>query len=339
MPPRLQMRFVSRRTALTQAAAAAAVLTLAACETEPEKGSVGIDTDPTDGIEPITPNDDFYVTTCCGTPPIDTASWTLTFRANGVEMATVDLLTLEAMEGRDREHTLQCIGASTANQAISNAVWTGLPLTEVLDALGVTVPDSAIEMKFTGADGYTTSLPVSDLDKPVWMVWRMNGDPLPEKHGTTVRLLVPGRYGMKNPKWITDLDFTDTPSLGFWESVGWSNTAEYQANTFVRTPDDNATVTAGTVDVLGTAYAGSDEITRVEISLDGGATWTDAELTYQNGPDVWTLWRYTWTVTEGVYRVQARCTTRSGAMSGGEFATGNLDGWDGSMVVDVEVVA
>ncbi len=338
MTPRVQMRFVSRRTVLTSAAAGAAVLSLPACDTDP-KDTGEVVTDSIDGIAPITSNDDFYVTSCCGTPPIDRDSWTLTFRHDGEALATADMVSFESLTGRDREHTLQCIGASTSNQAISNAIWTGLPLTEALDALGVSVPDDAIEIKFTGADGYTTSLPVSDLDKPVWIVWRMNGEPLPEKHGSTVRLLVPGRYGTKNPKWITDLDFTTTTSLGFWESVGWSNTAEYQANTFVKMPFDNATVAPGTVDVFGTAYAGSDPITRVEISLDDGETWTDAELTYQNGADVWTLWRYTWEASAGVYRVQARCTTASGGTSGGEFATGNLDGWDGSMTVDVEVVA
>jgi hypothetical protein len=336
MPARVRFQLLSRRDLLARASAVAGLTAIGACD---GKAGDSAGTDPTDGIEPITPNDDFYVTSCCGTPVVDRDAWSLTFKAAGTVLATADLVDLEGMGPRDREHTLECIGAGPTHQAISNTIWTGLPLTEVLAALGIEVPASAVEMKFTSADEYTTSLPIGDLDKPVWLVWRMNGEPLPEKHGTTARLLVPGRYGMKNPKWIVELEFVDEPYLGFWETRGWSNSAEYAANTFVRDPVDNLSVSAGTVEMVGTAYAGSDEIETVEVTTDGGETWAAAELTYQNGPDVWTLWRFSWDASPGVYRIQARCTTKSGAQSGDEYGTGTLDGYDGSMVVDVEVTS
>jgi hypothetical protein len=168
----------------------------------------------------------------------------------------------------------------------------------------------------------------------------MNGDPLPPEHGYPARLLSPGRYGTKNPKWVTEIRLVDEPFLGFWEERSWSNDASYLPNAFIRDPRDNDEVRAPIV-VLGTAFAGSDEIARVEISTDGGATWTDAELTYQNGPDIWTLWRFDWDDAEpGDYDVRMRVTTVSGAMSSEDpDGTNFLNGYDGGMEISVRVKA
>src|SRR6186713_1851910 len=157
-PPsvRLTLRAVTRRDVLAGVGATAA---LASCDRldVPE----GTDTalpEPGDVLPPITSNDDFYVTSCCGTPEIDRAAWTLTIAddVTGEDLATLDMAALEAMPAREKEHTLECIGGSTYNRAIGNAIWTGLPLIEILDALGVSVPESAIELVFTGADDYQT---------------------------------------------------------------------------------------------------------------------------------------------------------------------------------------
>jgi len=338
-PPsvRLTLRAVTRRDVLAGVGATAA---LASCDRldVPE----GTDTalpEPGDVWPPITANDDFYVTSCCGTPEIDRAAWTLAITdAAGEQLATLDLATLEAMPAREREHTLECIGGSPYNRAIGNAIWTGLPLVEILDAVGVSVPANAVELLFTGADDYQTSIPIGDLDKPVWLVWKMNGEPLPDRHGGTARILTPGRYGIKNPKWLTEIRFATEPSLGFWESLGWSNTAEYRANTFFMSPSASSVLTAGAVRFLGTAFAGSDPIARVTVSTDGGEHWEDAEITYQNGPDVWTLWAFDWDAVPGDYQIQVRAMTESGAQSALEpTGTGAWSGYNGSMQIDVSV--
>lgn len=289
-------------------------------------------------IPPITPNDEFYVQSCCGTPSVDPDSWTMVIRDRGTEVATLDRAALLALPGREREHTLECIGTSPSWQQIGNAIWTGLPLQEVLDELGVEVPAEAIEMKFTGADGYTTSIPIGDLASPVWLVWEMNGEPLPADHGAPARLLTPGRYGTKNPKWITELDLVDEPYLGYWEQRDWSNTAEYNANTLIASPAMMASLEVGAIRLLGTAFAGTDPAEEVEVSTDGGDTWEQATLDYAPGPDIWTLWSHDWLPAEpGTYLIQVRLTTRSGAVSGGAEATDRHEGWDGSMQIEVEV--
>lgn len=337
--PRLAWRLFSRRELLV---ATASVGALAACDSGEADGDTAAFTttgsDPgttvteAGNLPPITSNDDFYVTSCCATPTVDPVSWAMAISHEGAQLATIDLPFLESLTARDREHTLECIGASPGNQAISNAVWSGLPLKEILGLLGVATPDGAIEMKFTGADGYTTALPIADLELPVWLVWRMNGVALPEQHGTTARLLVPGRYGMKNPKWITALEFIHEPYVGFWESLGWSNTAEYRPNAFIRDPGTRAERPAGALTLLGTAFAGSDPIASVECSVDGGATWSPARLTYQNGADIWTLWRFDFEVEPGEYTLAVRATTVSGALTG-DIGGSDLAGYNGGMEI------
>ena len=339
-PPavRLTLRTVTRRDLLTGAGAAVALVSCDRLDV-PE----GTDTalpGPGDVLDPISSNDDFYVTSCCGTPEIDRTAWTLVIEDDvaGERVATLDLAALEAMAAREREHTLECIGGNPNNRAIGNAIWTGLPLVEILDALGVTVPPSAVEIVFTGADDYQTSIPIADLDKPIWLVWKMNGEPLPDRHGAPARILTPGRYGTKNPKWVTGIRFVREPFLGFWESRGWSNSAEYRANTFFLSPPASAVLTAGPVRFLGTAFAGSDPIARVEVSANGGERWEDAEITYQNGPDVWTLWAFDWDAVAGDYEIQVRATTESGKQSSPEpDGTDPWGGYDGSMRIDVSV--
>jgi len=333
----IRLQLVSRRDALQQLLGVSAATTLVACGVKP--GGEGDSGSPDlSEIAPITSNADFYVTTCCGPPEVDGASWVLSIGDESGVVATIDLAGLEALGPRDKEHTLECIGGGPLWQAISNAVWTGLPLSEIFTALGVTVPASAVELKLTSADHYSTALPVADLDRPVWLVWRMNGVSLPLDHGYPARLLVPGRYGMKNPKWLTGITFVDTPYTGFWETSGWSDDASYRPNTLIHSPDAQQERPAGPLRVLGTAYAGSDPVTKVELSLDGGASWADCMLDYAPGADVWTLWHYDWDATAGSYEVQVRCITASGAMSDPDAAgTGELQGYNGSMAIGVTI--
>ena len=336
---RVQLQILSRREVVAGLAAGGA---LVACDDT--RFGVSKDTQPDTGVEnlesipAITPNEDFYVTSCCGTPEIDGAAWSCLVRDGETELASFDLAWLEAQTPRDKEHTLECIGAGPYNLAISNAVWTGLPLSELLAALGVSVPAGAIEIVFTSEDGYSTSLPVADLDLPIWLVWRMNGEPLPAQHGSPARLLVPGRYGMKNPKWIVEIAFSPEPYTGYWEGYGWSQTAEYKANALIRAPERNETVLAGPVRAQGTAYAGSDPVVAVQVQVDDG-DWVDAALDYNPGADIWTLWHLDLELPAGDHTITARCQTASGAASlDTTEGTEGLEGYDGSMRVSVEAI-
>ena len=288
---------------------------------------------------PITPNDDFYAQSCCGVPLLDVELWQLTIKVGGVEVAVIDKAYLDSLELRYKEHTLQCIGGGPSMQQISNAIWGGLPLRELLDDLGVEIPESAVSQKWVCADGYHTGLPIGDTDT-MWAVWVMNDRELPPKHGAPLRLLTPGRYGTKNPKWPVELDFVDEPYLGYWEQRNWSDEAPYLPNGLIGSPRDFTVVNVGEVLVRGTAFAGDDPIAKVELTTDGGETWTEVERYYAGEADIWTLWRHTWRPdAPGIYTVQVRVTTASGATSSpSPDATNVLDGYDGSMAIEVEVV-
>ncbi|HMV68613.1 MAG TPA: molybdopterin-dependent oxidoreductase [Myxococcota bacterium] len=351
MSATLRITVQSRRDLLAQLGALAAAALLPGCAgggSDDGKGG-GDDTNDTDPVDdlpleneqydlpPITPNDVHYTTTCCGTPEVDGAAWSLTFAAGDEALVTIDLDALYALPARDREHTLMCIGATPRNQKISNAIWSGLPLTEVFEALGVVIPEGTTTLRIEGEDHYSTGLPIEDLDRPLWLVWRMNGEPLPAKHGFPARLLVPGRYGMKNPKWMTALRFQAEPYLGYWESNGWSDEAFYRPNTLIHYPRGADVVVEGPLRVVGSAFAGRDPILRVEVSVDGGA-WQEATIEYQNGPDVWTTWSFELDVTAGDHTLQARCVTMSGARSNDDAEpVTDHSGWGGSMRADVVV--
>ena len=279
----------------------------------------------------ITPNEDFYITSCCGNPVVDATTWALSIMSRGVEITSVNYANLQGLPARQKEHTLECISAGPGYLAISNAIWTGLPLAEVFDTFGVAVTPGTIELVFRSVEGYSASIPVSDLDKPAWLVWLMNGVQLPPEHGYPARLLVPGRYGMKNPKWITSIDFVDQPYTGYWDQQGWSKAAPYQTNTLVDVPLGD--VPAGAVVANGTAFSGSDPILSVQVSVDGGA-WQPATIDYSPGPDIWTLWHYDMVLPVGPHSIQARCTTQSGSQSSpASVATDYWAGFDGSDLV------
>jgi len=288
-------------------------------------------------LSPITPIGEFYRYQVLGYPTLDPATHEHLVAHEDTALARFDRAFLQSLPARDKEHTLQCIGSSPAVQRIGNAVWTGLPLVEILHALGVSVPPEAVGLRIDGLDGYDAGLPIGDLPS-LWLVWGMNGETLPLEHGAPARLLVPGRYGVKNLKWITAITFVDEPHVSFWSEAingGWSEEASYRANTLVAHPLDGAPVDEGTVRFIGTAFAGEDAIAAVEVQLDGGP-WRPATLDYAPGPGVWVLWSIDLELDRGAHEAQVRCTTEGGVTSSLEpFGTDPLGGYDGSMQVTV----
>jgi DMSO/TMAO reductase YedYZ molybdopterin-dependent catalytic subunit len=291
-----------------------------------------------DGIEPISEIGQFYVYQCCDQPEFDVEAWELAVRVQGEVVAVITPDTLASLEAVEIEYTLQCIGGNPRNPLINNAVWGGLPFLEVLETLGVDVPDATIDVKFEGMDDYHTSVPVEDLfASRLWLVWEMNGEPLPFEHGAPARFLCQNRYGTKNVKWPRDVDLIDEEYRGYWERTGWSDEATYRQNGFILQPVDGTIVNGQTIELFGTAYAGSDPISRVEITFDDGATWEDVEIYYSPGSDIWTLWRYALVGAEGNVTARVRVTTESGRTSNGSEGTGQAEGYDGGMEIRFEV--
>jgi len=268
-----------------------------------------------------TPNADFYVTSYARTPSVDVSSWRL--RIKGLvetpqQFSYADILRLPKI---DRMLTLECISNPPDGTAISNANWTGVQLRPLLERARIKRGARYVAMR--GADGYHTVLPLDELTREEnFLPYRMNGEPLPAEHGYPLRIFIPGKYGMKQPKWLTELEFADHEIPGYWEVRGWSDTCWRKVNSGFFSPrvegglmsifDRKAKVTAP-IDIYGWALAGPSGIKRVEVSADDGATWRNAQLVENISPYVWTVWKFRFAPTAaGDYMLRVRATDGTG---------------------------
>ena len=292
-------------------------------------------------IPEVTSNEDFYVYNHSLQPEVDPDLWVMDLLDGGTEQALIDKAFLDTLPLRQIELTLQCIGSGPSQRLINNAVWGGLPLVEVMDVLGVPLPGpDKIELKMSAPDGYHASIPIEDLtEAPVWLIWEMNGVPLPARHGGPARLMVPGRYGIKNVKWITRVEFIDYVHAGYWDlNGGWSHTGEYKLNGFIMVPSYGSEVSAP-VKILGTAFAGGDRVVRVELTDDGGVSWRRCQIDYAPGADRWVLGSFEWSPRPGTHEIQIRATSASGQVTNMDPAGSNrLDGYDAGMLIPLTVV-
>jgi len=80
---------------------------------------------------------------------------------------------------------------------------------------------------FTCDDGYTTSLPLTELlNDDVLLAYKLNNRPLQAENGAPLRLIVPKKYAYKSAMWLRRITFTSKRELGYWESRGYSDTAD-----------------------------------------------------------------------------------------------------------------
>ncbi len=272
------------------------------------------------GLPPeVTPNDQFYVVS--KNPPgfdpvLQEAPWQLEVRLQPDKRLILRLADIKTMPSVRRPHTLECISNEVGGDLISNAYWRGVRLRDVVARAGG-VPTKAIKIVFRCADGYTESLPIAEaMQQDTLLVYEMNGAPLPPKHGFPLRLLVPGLFGMKNPKWITKIEAADFDFQGYWERSGWSDRAIVQTMSKFTAPPRVPRPKAGEeVGLGGVAYAGSRGIKSVEYSLDDGKTWQPVSLKEPLGPYTWVLWAAIWKPTgPGEYRLKVRARDGAGAL-------------------------
>ncbi len=261
-------------------------------------------------VPEVTPVENFYITTKnIIDPTVDGGSWSLTFKGLVDNPYTVTLEDVMALPSQERTETLACISNSVGGSLISNGKWKGVDFAEMLKKAGPKA--NATEVVMTAADGYTDSIPLEvALNNGCMLAYEMNGAALVTKHGYPTRLLVPNIYGMKNVKWITEVELTSSDFRGYWELQGWSDTAEYQTMSRIDYPDIR--LPSGPVYIGGVAFAGSRGIQRVEVSTDGGQTWGDANLRASLGKDAWTQWTYPWIATSGEHKLVVRATDGTG---------------------------
>ena len=188
------------------------------------------------------------------------------------------------------------------------------------------------------ADEYTTALPIDVAMSPdSLLVFEMNGQVLPREHGYPARLLVPGRYGMKNPKWVVALRPMKREFVDWYGQRSWSREARVKTMTRIDVPARDAHLQAGPQRIAGVAYAGDRGIQKVEFSADGSQTWQTAELTEPAaGRDVWVRWQGRFTIAAGAeVALVARATDASGALQPQPFSLAQPDGAAGWNTITV----
>jgi DMSO/TMAO reductase YedYZ molybdopterin-dependent catalytic subunit len=261
----------------------------------------------------VTPADEFYVVSKnLLDPELDAGKWRLHIDGLVAHPLTLSYGDLTGMPSVEMYRTLECISNEVGGDLISNGLWTGVRLADLLQRAGVQ-PD-AKALRFTCADDYTADMPLAQaLDPTTLLVYKLDGVALPAKHGYPARILATGTYGMKNPKWPTRIELLAGGSTGFWQEQGWDEQAIVQTMAEVVTPEDGARLPAGPIAVTGIAFAGARGIMSVEVSTDGGTTWSNAELLPSLGPNTWSFWRYGWQLSRpGPYTIVARATDGTG---------------------------
>ncbi|MEZ4869195.1 MAG: molybdopterin-dependent oxidoreductase [Caldilineaceae bacterium] len=277
----------------------------------------------------VTPNADFYRIDINTRPPqVDGATWTLAVAGlfdNAQPLTLNDLMALPAVT---QPITLSCISNPIGGDLISASMWTGVRLRDLLNELGLRA--EARELAIEATDGFYESVAMADLMDPrTLLVYGMNGETLPVEHGFPLRIYIPNRYGMKQPKWITRIEAIDHQGAGYWVDRGWSAEARPHIISIIDTVAVDAVTAEGAIPVGGIAWAGDRGIRQVEVQVDDGA-WQSAILrTPPLGPLIWVQWRYDWPSQNGQHTFRVRATDGTGALQIGEPSSVRPDGATG----------
>jgi DMSO/TMAO reductase YedYZ molybdopterin-dependent catalytic subunit len=267
-----------------------------------------------------TPVEDFYqVNKDLFAPSVDGEDWRL--RVDGLVDRPHDftLAELRELPSQEAYRTLECISFEIVrgDDLIGNQRWRGVKVADLLERVGV--QPTASWVLWEAADGYTESLPLEVArHEETWIAYEMGGAPLTVDHGYPARVFISGRFGMKQPKWVTRMQLADHDEPGYWEQRGWDDQAVVKVMSRIDHPRPSATVPVGQpFFVYGIAYSGDRGIARVEISPDDGASWLAAELESiaapPLGPLTWVRWRVPVTITQaGPRRLVVRATDGDG---------------------------
>ena len=261
----------------------------------------------------ITANEAFYrIDINTRKPQLDPTSWRLELGGLVDSPLSLTLDELRAMPAVSYYHTLSCISNPIGGDLISTTRWTGVRVMDVLEL--AKMRSNGQELFIEAADGFYESVSMADLlDQRTILAYEMNGAPLPEEHGFPLRIIIPNRYGMKQPKWIVNMEVLDHEGEGYWVERGWSAEAFVRLTSVVdAVARDAVDEASGTLPVGGIAYAGASGISRVEVQVDD-EPWAVAQL---RAPALsgltWVQWRYDWPVVTGRHTYRVRATDAGG---------------------------
>ena len=269
-------------------------------------------------IQPITPNDRFYVVTKNSIDPnVDKAVWRLELRGLVDHPRSYTYEELSALPAVTQETTLSCISNPVGGGLMSNAQWKGVPLRDLIQAAGPQA--GVVKVVLHGADGYSDTFAFEKAMEPTTLVvYEMNGAPLPERHGYPVRMIVPGMFGEKNIKWVTGIELVNYDAKGFYEGQGWGPNFVIPTRARFDVPAMGQVfkpASGAAVALKGIGFGGNRGVSKVEVSSDDGKSWQAATLTYPGTRLSWALWSFDWKPAQaGTFNLAVRATDAAGAV-------------------------
>lgn len=271
---------------------------------------------PISGTRPeLTATEDFYRIDINTRPPeVSESTWRLQVFGlvdTKLEMTLDQIRTLPA---QTQILTMQCISNPVGGDLTSSARWTGVRFQDLLALAGV--QSNVAGAHITSTDGFYEFVTMEDImDERCLLVYDMNGEALTYEHGFPLRVYVPNRYGMKQPKWIEQIELVADRIDGYWVNRGWDRDANVNTvsviDTVVIDPDQGE---AGMATCGGIAWASAKGISKVEVKVDQ-EDWAEAELINPPlSPLNWLLWRHSFPYEMGRHTVQVRAYDGDGQL-------------------------
>ena len=267
-----------------------------------------------DGIEPLVSENFFEVDINSIDPNPSTDDYTLSITGAVESERTVSYDELTEMDAVNKFSTLRCVGDQLNGDKIDTALWTGVPLQELVEEAG---PQSDCDcVLLTAEDGYEVEFPMEAFNRGL-AVYGMNGTQLPRGHGYPVRAVIPGHWGEVNTKWLTEIELLNREVDGYWEQRGWEGTGPVKPTATLK---HDAMLDDGRRRLAGHAYAGLRGVSAVEVSTDGGDSWSEAELSDPlpavdgdgRAEDAWRQWRYSYETPGSTHTAVVRMVDRDG---------------------------
>ena len=300
--------------------------------------------DTLDGVEGIasyvTPNDSFYrIDTAFAIPQVDPANWRLRFTGMVDNPYELTFDEIQAMDLTDHVITLSCVSNRVGGDLVGNAVWTGVPLSVLLDRAGV--QPGADQVVGRSVDDWTAGFPTPVVydGRNAILAIGMNDEFLPTRHGFPARLVVAGLYGYVSAvKWLDEIHLTTWDGFdAYWVPRGWSKEGPMKTQSRIDVPIGRGAVAGQPTPIAGIAWAPTRGIERVEVEIDGGE-WLPCELGEALGDESWVQWHHEWTPTAGRHQIRVRATDGDGVTQGEQPVSPRPNGAEGwhTVVVTVE---
>jgi DMSO/TMAO reductase YedYZ molybdopterin-dependent catalytic subunit len=287
-----------------------------------------------------------------GDPASWATTWKLELKGLVAKPTTLTLADLQKMKQTTVEAVLQCAGNGRGLfvprvagvqwrwGAMGNAEWTGVRLVDLLKAAGA--DKTATHVAVQGMErptlpdktpAFVRGIPIAKALHPDTLIaLRMNGQPLSPLHGYPARLVVPGWVGDDWIKWITSVELRADEPKGFWYETAYRfpttpgkpgeavapdqmrPMTKLNVKSLIGSISDGDVIAPGSHELVGVAFSGEAQIAKVEVTVDGGATWQPAKLDPHDTKYGFRLFRRAWDAKPGKVRIGSRATDSAGAV-------------------------